>query len=194
MEHRGVKLSDKGTTSALQWSQNGGGEEEFGCADGPDEERQAAKPAEDPTRTFHIPRKSREKRALFQYVSTDSREFADILQILTSSYKDSLSIGTFVYSKPRLIHNELLEKDVSLCLPGILEVKSVWVMTNSLNLIQPPARQTVQNSMQTVARNPKLQRRKKNPQENPGPTRRFQFRADKSCSVCTSSTVLAQLG
>ncbi|XP_057181536.1 protein TASOR isoform X2 [Triplophysa rosa] len=111
MEHRGVKLSDKGTTSALQWSQNGGGEEEFGCADGPDEERQAAKPAEDPTRTFHIPRKSREKRALFQYVSTDSREFADILQILTSSYKDSLSIGTFVYSKPRLIHNELLEKD-----------------------------------------------------------------------------------
>lgn len=50
--------------------------------------------------------------ALFQYVSTDSREFSDILQILTSSYKDSSSAGTFVYSKPRLVHSEPLEKDV----------------------------------------------------------------------------------
>lgn len=62
MEHRGEKLSDKGNTSTLQWCQNGGGEEEFGCADGLDEEIQAAKPAEEPPRTFHIPRKSKEKR------------------------------------------------------------------------------------------------------------------------------------
>ncbi|KAA0712505.1 Protein TASOR [Triplophysa tibetana] len=105
MEHRAEKLSDKGNTSTHRWSQNGGGEEEFGCADGLDEETQAAKP------TFHIPRKNREKRALFQDMSTDSREFADILQILTSSYKESSSMGTFVYSKPCLVHNELLEKD-----------------------------------------------------------------------------------
>lgn len=62
MEHQGEKLNDKRNPSALQWSQNGGGDEEFGCADGPDEERRAAKPAEESTRTFHIPRKSKEKR------------------------------------------------------------------------------------------------------------------------------------
>ncbi|XP_051549633.1 protein TASOR-like isoform X2 [Myxocyprinus asiaticus] len=118
MEHREAKFSEKDKPAASAWSQNGGSEEEYECADGLDEEKRvksvswALKPAEEPLRlNFHIPRKSREKRALFQYVSTESREFTDILQILTSSYKDSSSTGMYVYSKPRLVHNDTLEKD-----------------------------------------------------------------------------------
>ncbi|XDV21846.1 hypothetical protein PO909_026866, partial [Leuciscus waleckii] len=49
--------------------------------------------------------------ALFQHVSVDSREFSEILQILSSSYKDCSSAGTFQYSKPRLVHSDPLEKD-----------------------------------------------------------------------------------
>ncbi|XP_052395598.1 protein TASOR [Carassius gibelio] len=120
MERRGGKLSgkEKDNPAAPSLSQNGATVEEEDCPDGPDGERRiksvswAAKPAEEqPRLNFHIPRKSREKRALFQYVSTDSREFSDILQILSSSYKDSSSTGTFVYSKPCLVHSEPLEKD-----------------------------------------------------------------------------------
>ncbi|XP_056095994.1 protein TASOR [Rhinichthys klamathensis goyatoka] len=120
MEHRGGKTSDKEKhdPAAPSWSQNGGPEEECGCPDGPDEEKRlkrvsrAAKPAEEqPRLNFHIPRKSREKRALFQHVSLDSREFSEIQQILSSSYKDSSSAGTFLYSKPRLVHSDPLEKD-----------------------------------------------------------------------------------
>ncbi|XP_026162783.1 uncharacterized protein tasora isoform X2 [Mastacembelus armatus] len=60
---------------------------------------------------FHIPRKTKEKRALFQYVSTESREYEDMMTILTSSYIDSSSIGCFTYCKTRLVHSELLEKE-----------------------------------------------------------------------------------
>ncbi|XP_071351563.1 protein TASOR isoform X2 [Trachinotus anak] len=60
---------------------------------------------------FHIPRKNKEKRALFQYVSTESREFEDMMTILTSSYIDTGSAGCFTYCKPRLVHSELLEKE-----------------------------------------------------------------------------------
>ncbi|XP_040890119.1 protein TASOR isoform X2 [Toxotes jaculatrix] len=60
---------------------------------------------------FHIPRKTKEKRALFQYVSTESREFEDMMNILTSSYIDTGSAGCFTYSKPRLVCSELLEKE-----------------------------------------------------------------------------------
>ncbi|XP_062842638.1 protein TASOR [Trichomycterus rosablanca] len=68
--------------------------------------------AEEPARlNFHIPRRNKEKRALFQHLSSESREFTEILNILTSSYKDPASQGNFVYTKPRLIHNELLEKE-----------------------------------------------------------------------------------
>ncbi|TRZ00907.1 hypothetical protein DNTS_001090 [Danionella cerebrum] len=101
--------------------QNGAAEEEYGCSDGAEEEKRrkathnisrASKPtAELQRRSFHIPRKSREKRALFQNLSTDSREFPALQQILCSSYKDLSSIGTFVYSKPRLVYSEPLEKD-----------------------------------------------------------------------------------
>ncbi|XP_035376057.1 protein TASOR [Electrophorus electricus] len=71
-----------------------------------------AKLAEEPPRlNFQIPRRNKEKRALFQYLSSDSRECAEILKIITSSYKDPSSTGNFVYSKPRLVHSEPLEKD-----------------------------------------------------------------------------------
>uniref|UniRef100_A0A8C4IIZ5 TASOR pseudo-PARP domain-containing protein n=1 Tax=Dicentrarchus labrax TaxID=13489 RepID=A0A8C4IIZ5_DICLA len=60
---------------------------------------------------FHIPRKTKEKKALFQYVSTESREYEDMLTILTSSYIDTFSTGCFTYCKPRLVHSELLEKE-----------------------------------------------------------------------------------
>ncbi|KAI5093383.1 protein TASOR [Silurus meridionalis] len=72
-----------------------------------------SRPAEEPPRLNfpRIPRRSKEKRALFQYLSPESREFAEILNIITSSYKDPASKANYVYSKPRLVHNELLEKD-----------------------------------------------------------------------------------
>ncbi|XP_034725833.1 protein TASOR isoform X2 [Etheostoma cragini] len=60
---------------------------------------------------FHIPRKTKEKRALFQHVSTESREYEDMMTILSSSYVDAGSAGCFTYSKPRLVHSELLEKE-----------------------------------------------------------------------------------
>ncbi|XP_070759390.1 protein TASOR [Enoplosus armatus] len=60
---------------------------------------------------FHIPRKPKEKRARPEYVSTESREYEDMMTILTSSYIDTGSAGCFTYSNPRLIHSELLEKE-----------------------------------------------------------------------------------
>ncbi|KAM7401639.1 hypothetical protein PAMP_016936 [Pampus punctatissimus] len=60
---------------------------------------------------FHIPRKTKEKRALFQYVSTESREYEDMINILTSSYIDTSSAGCFTYCMPRLVHSELQEKE-----------------------------------------------------------------------------------
>ncbi|KAM4588181.1 protein TASOR isoform 2-T2 [Odontesthes bonariensis] len=60
---------------------------------------------------FHIPRKTKEKKALFQYVSFESREYEDMKTILTSSYIDTSSASCFTYSKPRLVHSELLEKE-----------------------------------------------------------------------------------
>ncbi|XP_031589390.1 protein TASOR isoform X3 [Oreochromis aureus] len=60
---------------------------------------------------FHIPKKTEEKKALFQYVSTESREYEDMMTILTSSYIDTNSAGCFTYSIPRLVYSELLEKE-----------------------------------------------------------------------------------
>ncbi|XP_041835698.1 protein TASOR isoform X2 [Melanotaenia boesemani] len=60
---------------------------------------------------FHIPRKTKEKKALFQYISTESREYEDMKTILTSSYIDTNSTGCFTYRNPRLVHSELLEKE-----------------------------------------------------------------------------------
>lgn len=48
----------------------------------------------------------------FQQVSSESREYDDLMNIMTSSYLDACSAACFTYSKPRLINNELLEKEV----------------------------------------------------------------------------------
>ncbi|XP_006892280.1 PREDICTED: protein FAM208A [Elephantulus edwardii] len=62
-------------------------------------------------RSFQIPRKSREKKALFQALTPGSREFEDVLNILHSSYLEPTSGANFNYKRACLIHNELLEKE-----------------------------------------------------------------------------------
>ncbi|XP_030624803.1 protein TASOR [Chanos chanos] len=64
-----------------------------------------------PRRNFQIPRKIKEKKGLVQQVPPDSREFEDIVKLLSSFYLDSSSRGSFTYTKVCLIHNELLEKE-----------------------------------------------------------------------------------
>lgn len=49
---------------------------------------------------------------LYQFLPPDSREFEDLVKIISSFYLDSSSRGSFSYCKARLIHNELLEKEV----------------------------------------------------------------------------------
>ncbi|KAG9260194.1 protein TASOR, partial [Astyanax mexicanus] len=58
-----------------------------------------------------IPKRNKEKRALFQCLNSVSREFGEIMKTITSSYKDPSSAGNFIYTKPRLVHSELLEKE-----------------------------------------------------------------------------------
>uniref|UniRef100_A0A8C5R6W3 Transcription activation suppressor n=1 Tax=Leptobrachium leishanense TaxID=445787 RepID=A0A8C5R6W3_9ANUR len=67
-------------------------------------------PDEAPRRRFQIPRKSREKKAL-QLITSDSREFEEILKILHSSFLDTNSKASFSYTTARLAHNEFLEKE-----------------------------------------------------------------------------------
>ncbi|XP_072455111.1 protein TASOR isoform X3 [Notamacropus eugenii] len=62
-------------------------------------------------RNFQIPRKSREKKALFQPVTSGTREFEDILKVLHSSYLEPGSVANFNYRRASLVHNELLEKE-----------------------------------------------------------------------------------
>uniref|UniRef100_A0A667ZX75 Transcription activation suppressor b n=1 Tax=Myripristis murdjan TaxID=586833 RepID=A0A667ZX75_9TELE len=50
-------------------------------------------------------------QCLYQFLPPDSREFEDLVKILSSFYLDASSRGTFTYCKARLIHNELLEKE-----------------------------------------------------------------------------------
>ncbi|XP_019392450.1 PREDICTED: protein TASOR isoform X3 [Crocodylus porosus] len=71
------------------------------------------KPPEDlpVRRNFQIPRKSREKKALFQPIAMGSREFEDVVKILHSSYLEPSSVANFNYKRASLIHSELLEKE-----------------------------------------------------------------------------------
>ncbi|XP_044067733.1 protein TASOR isoform X2 [Siniperca chuatsi] len=70
------------------------------------------RPSEElPRRGFQIPRKIKERKGLYQFLPPDSREFEDLVKIISSFYLDSSSRGTFSYCKARLIHNELLEKE-----------------------------------------------------------------------------------
>ncbi|XP_070766435.1 protein TASOR [Enoplosus armatus] len=70
------------------------------------------RPSEElPRRNFQIPRKIRERKGLYHFLPPDSREFEDLVKIVSSFYLDSSSRGTFSYCKARLIRNELLEKE-----------------------------------------------------------------------------------
>ncbi|XP_068452041.1 protein TASOR isoform X2 [Clinocottus analis] len=60
---------------------------------------------------FPIPKKPKEQRALFQYVSVESREYEDMMTVLNSSFIDTGSAACFTYCTPRLVHSELLEKE-----------------------------------------------------------------------------------
>ncbi|XP_041518249.1 protein TASOR isoform X2 [Microtus oregoni] len=71
----------------------------------------AEEPERPVRRSFQIPRKSREKKALFQSLTPGSREFEDVLNILHSSYLEQSSVTHFNYRRACLIHNELLEKE-----------------------------------------------------------------------------------
>ncbi|KAJ8404108.1 hypothetical protein AAFF_G00344580 [Aldrovandia affinis] len=64
-----------------------------------------------PRLNFQIPRKNKERKALFQNLPQGSREFEDIVKSLSSCYRDASSSGAFSYTKARLVHSELLEKD-----------------------------------------------------------------------------------
>ncbi|XP_007192343.1 protein TASOR isoform X3 [Balaenoptera acutorostrata] len=90
------------------------------CHEQPQDSREAGAAAlpkgpEEPERpvrrSFQIPRKSREKKALFQPLTPGSREFEDVLNILHSSYLEPTSVTNFNYRRACLIHNELLEKE-----------------------------------------------------------------------------------
>uniref|UniRef100_A0A8C1KJN6 Transcription activation suppressor b n=1 Tax=Cyprinus carpio TaxID=7962 RepID=A0A8C1KJN6_CYPCA len=48
---------------------------------------------------------------LLQQLSPDSREFEEVVKLLSTFYLDTNSRGTFTYTKASLIHNELLEKE-----------------------------------------------------------------------------------
>ncbi|XP_053152263.1 protein TASOR isoform X2 [Hemicordylus capensis] len=62
-------------------------------------------------RNFQIPKKSKEKKALFQPITTGSRDFDDIINILHSAYLDSPSKDHFTYKTASYVHSELLEKE-----------------------------------------------------------------------------------
>lgn len=64
-----------------------------------------------PRKNFQIPRKTRERKGLYQFLPPESREYEDLVKIISSFYLDASSRGSFSYSKARLIHNELLEKE-----------------------------------------------------------------------------------
>ncbi|KAM6414009.1 protein TASOR isoform 2-T2 [Rhynochetos jubatus] len=71
------------------------------------------KPPEDlpVRRNFQIPRKSREKKVLFQPLALGTREFEDVVKILHSSYLEPGSVSHFTYERASLVHSELLEKE-----------------------------------------------------------------------------------
>ncbi|KAL7864734.1 hypothetical protein AOLI_G00161540 [Acnodon oligacanthus] len=64
-----------------------------------------------PRRNFQIPRKIKERKGLLQMLAPDSREFEELVKVLSSFYLDTSSRGAFTYTKACLIHNELLEKE-----------------------------------------------------------------------------------
>ncbi|KAJ8375355.1 hypothetical protein SKAU_G00059350 [Synaphobranchus kaupii] len=101
-EHGGLVTSEQ---EAAEWLKAGMWERSLSTS------HSAQRQAEDVRLTnFHIPRKNKEQKALFQYFPGESREFEDIVRIVSTSYLESSSMGTFSYAKARLVHSELLEK------------------------------------------------------------------------------------
>ncbi|XP_034028531.1 protein TASOR isoform X2 [Thalassophryne amazonica] len=130
-QHRdGGEVQKESSAASAAANQNG---DQAGCGDGVMPDREAPerrrsvqrdarsfntsplpgqKPNEDvPRRNFQIPRKTRERKGLYQILAPDSREFEDLVKLISSFYLDSSSRGMFSYCKARLIHNELLEKE-----------------------------------------------------------------------------------
>ncbi|XP_056304877.1 protein TASOR isoform X2 [Danio aesculapii] len=64
-----------------------------------------------PRKNFQIPRKIKERKGLFQHLPPESREFEEVVKLLSTFYLDATSRATFTYTKASLIHNELLEKE-----------------------------------------------------------------------------------
>ncbi|XP_028848724.1 LOW QUALITY PROTEIN: protein TASOR-like [Denticeps clupeoides] len=64
-----------------------------------------------PRRNFQIPRKLKERKGLFQPLPPESREFEDLVKLVSSLYLEASSRGAFTYTKAHLIHSELLEKE-----------------------------------------------------------------------------------
>ncbi|XP_035378357.1 protein TASOR isoform X2 [Electrophorus electricus] len=64
-----------------------------------------------PRRNFQIPRKIKERKGLLQQLAPDSREFEELVKLLSSFYLDTSSRGAFTYTKACLVHSELLEKE-----------------------------------------------------------------------------------
>lgn len=70
------------------------------------------KSAEEPLRrNFQIPRKNKEKKALFQPIPFGSREFEEVVTVLNTSYLEMTSTNNFSYRKASAVHNELFEKE-----------------------------------------------------------------------------------
>ncbi|XP_018411781.1 PREDICTED: protein TASOR [Nanorana parkeri] len=70
----------------------------------------APSPEEPPRKRFQIPRKTKKGGAL-QPLSSDSREFEELLKILHASFLDANSKMHFTYKSAQLVHNEFLEKE-----------------------------------------------------------------------------------
>ncbi|XP_051515047.1 protein TASOR-like isoform X3 [Myxocyprinus asiaticus] len=83
--------------------------EQKNCSSSPSTVTRSAE--ELPRRNFQIPRKIKERKGLLQHLSPDSREFEEVVKLLSTFYLDAASRGTFTYTKACLIHNELLEKE-----------------------------------------------------------------------------------
>uniref|UniRef100_A0A3B4DXG2 DUF3715 domain-containing protein n=1 Tax=Pygocentrus nattereri TaxID=42514 RepID=A0A3B4DXG2_PYGNA len=79
---------------------------------------------------------------LLQMLAPDSREFEELVKVLSSFYLDTSSRGAFTYTKACLIHNELLEKEVSsgfrtlICCSGMLYLllQTHWICEKGLSV------------------------------------------------------------
>ncbi|KAM8867280.1 protein TASOR-like isoform 1-T1 [Synchiropus picturatus] len=95
------------------------------------------------TKKFHIPRKTQENIDLLQFVSPGSREFENIMKVLTNNFLETNSSGCYSYSNPRVIHckrllDEFIEKRKEMKADGRtekeLEDSYCFLLTDSAKL------------------------------------------------------------